>query len=109
MFDIGFGEFLLLGVVGLIVLGPDRLPQYVAQAVRFVKQLRQQVDEAKASVVDAVDIDSQTLMDLSDLDPRRILNDIDADLAAAQSARTVRSAAEATAAKKDVLLDPDTT
>lgn len=109
MFDIGFGEFLLLGVVGLVVLGPDRLPHYVAQAVRFVRQLRQQVDEAKASVVDAVEIDSQSLMDLSDLDPRRILNDIDADLAAAQSARSLRPSAEQSAPKKEVLLDPDTT
>ncbi|MFZ9751262.1 MAG: twin-arginine translocase TatA/TatE family subunit, partial [Candidatus Nanopelagicales bacterium] len=28
MFDIGFGEMLAIAVVGLLVIGPDRLPHY---------------------------------------------------------------------------------
>ncbi|MGA1247830.1 MAG: twin-arginine translocase TatA/TatE family subunit, partial [Candidatus Nanopelagicales bacterium] len=37
MFDIGFGEFLLLGIIGLVILGPDKLPHYAAQAARFIR------------------------------------------------------------------------
>ena len=75
MFDIGFGEFLLLGIVGLIILGPDKLPQYAAQAAKFIRQIRSQVSEARSSIVDAAAIDPATLRDLKDLDPRRILDE----------------------------------
>lgn len=75
MFDIGFGEFLLLGIVGLVILGPDKLPQYAAQAARFIRQLRSQVSEARSSIVEAAAIDKDTLKDLKDLDPRRILDE----------------------------------
>ena len=109
MFDIGIGEFVLLAVVGLIVLGPDRLPHYAAQAARFMRQFRQQVDDARASVVDAVDIDPQMLKDLRDLDPRRALTDFDADIKAAGSGRSVRHDGGALTAIEQVKLDPDTT
>jgi len=74
MFDIGFGELLLLGIVGLVILGPDKLPQYAAQAARFIRQIRTQVSDARSSIVEAAAIDSDTLRDLKDLDPRRILD-----------------------------------
>ena len=32
MFDIGFSELLLVGVIGLLVLGPERLPTAVRTA-----------------------------------------------------------------------------
>jgi sec-independent protein translocase protein TatB len=109
VFDIGFGEFVLLAVVGLIVVGPDRLPQYAAQAARFLRQFRQQVDEARASVVEAVDIDPQTLKDLRDLDPRRALTDFDAELKAPSAGRTVRTVGGPLTNIEQVRLDPDTT
>lgn len=104
MFDIGFGEFVLLGVVGLIVLGPERLPKYAAQAARLLRQFRQQVETARASVVEAVDIDPQTLKDLRDLDPRRALTDFDRDFEPAVEGKPLERLPSA-----PVLLDPDTT
>ena len=92
MFDIGFGEFLLLGIVGLVILGPDKLPQYAAQAARFIRQLRSQVSEARTSLVEAAAIDKDTLKDLKDLDPRRILDE--------KPTTTSRSSS---------VIDPDTT
>lgn len=40
MFDIGIGEVLALGVIGLLVFGPDKLPGAAADAVRLVRQAR---------------------------------------------------------------------
>ncbi|MBU4683324.1 Sec-independent protein translocase subunit TatB [Cedecea davisae] len=40
MFDIGFGELLLVFVIGLIVLGPQRLPVAVKTVVGWVRALR---------------------------------------------------------------------
>ena len=40
MFDIGFSELLLVFVIGLIVLGPQRLPVAVKTVVGWVRALR---------------------------------------------------------------------
>lgn len=40
MFDIGFTELILLAGLGLIVLGPQRLPKLAAQLGRWVGQAR---------------------------------------------------------------------
>lgn len=71
-FDIGIGELLIIGVVGLIILGPDRLPSAAAQVARMLRQLREQAADARASIIEAADIDPSTLKDLKDLDPRNI-------------------------------------
>jgi sec-independent protein translocase protein TatB len=74
LFDIGFGEFFIIAVIGLIVVGPDRLPTYAAQAAKFMRQLRGQVHDARSALVDAAAIDDDTLRDIKDLDPRKILS-----------------------------------
>ncbi|TCL05129.1 sec-independent protein translocase protein TatB [Sodalis ligni] len=40
MFDIGFGELALIFVIGLVVLGPERLPVAVRTVVGWIKALR---------------------------------------------------------------------
>ncbi|AHG20503.1 translocase [Chania multitudinisentens RB-25] len=40
MFDIGFGELLLVLVIGLVVLGPERLPVAVRTVAGWVRALR---------------------------------------------------------------------
>lgn len=75
-FDIGIGELLIIGVIGLIILGPDRLPSAAAQAARFLRQVREQASSARATIIEAADIDPATLRDLKDLDPRSIARDL---------------------------------
>lgn len=40
MFDIGFSELLLIMVIGLVVLGPERLPVAVRTVAGWIKALR---------------------------------------------------------------------
>ena len=40
MFDIGFGELLLFFIIGLVVLGPKRLPVAVRTVVGWIRALR---------------------------------------------------------------------
>ena len=47
MFDFGLGELLLVGVVALIVLGPERLPQAARTAGRLVGKLQGFVNNVK--------------------------------------------------------------
>ncbi|MDX1496713.1 MAG: Sec-independent protein translocase protein TatB [Salinisphaeraceae bacterium] len=57
MFDIGFWELLLIAVLGLLVLGPERLPRvartvglWAGRARGYVRQLSQELDrELQAS------------------------------------------------------------
>jgi sec-independent protein translocase protein TatB len=93
LFDIGFGEFFIIAVLGLIVVGPERLPSYAAQAAKFMRQLRGQVQEARTAITDAAAIDPDTLRDIKDLDPRKILSGEEIE-----SKKT-----------KDSLVNPDTT
>jgi sec-independent protein translocase protein TatB len=39
-FDIGAGEILGLAVLGMILLGPERLPKAAAEAAQWVKKIR---------------------------------------------------------------------
>lgn len=52
MFDIGFLELVLVGIIGLIILGPERLPvaartlgKWVGRARRMVSQFTQEIDK----------------------------------------------------------------
>jgi sec-independent protein translocase protein TatB len=48
MFDIGFSEMLIVAVVALVVIGPERLPKVARQAGMWVTKLRRYVDDVKA-------------------------------------------------------------
>jgi len=40
MFDVGFSELVLLFVIGLLILGPERLPRVASQLGRWVGRAR---------------------------------------------------------------------
>ncbi len=50
MFDIGFGELLLIAVVALIVLGPERLPKAARFAGLWVRRARAQWYSVKSEL-----------------------------------------------------------
>jgi sec-independent protein translocase protein TatB len=79
VFDINGGEMIVLAVVALVVLGPERLPGYAAQAARLIRQLRDMAEGAKDSVREQMgpefdDVDWAKL-DPRQYDPRKIVRD----------------------------------
>lgn len=50
MFDIGFGELVLVAVVALLVLGPERLPEAVRTGAFWLRRLRRSVAAMKAEL-----------------------------------------------------------
>ena len=50
MFGIDFSEFLVIGIVALIVLGPERLPKVARTAGHLFGRLQRYVSEVKAQV-----------------------------------------------------------
>ena len=51
MLGLGPGELLLVLIVVIVVVGPDRLPQFMRGAGRLYSQLRRAADEMRRSLV----------------------------------------------------------
>lgn len=50
MFDFGFSEMVVVAVVGLIVLGPERLPKVARQAGQWLGKLQRYVSDVKSDI-----------------------------------------------------------
>lgn len=56
MFEIGFSELLLVGVVALLVLGPERLPVAMRTVGRGLGQARRAMNMLRAQVEREIDM-----------------------------------------------------
>ncbi len=45
--DIGLIELILIGIIGFLVLGPERLPEFLAQIAKVIRQGRGWVNSLK--------------------------------------------------------------
>lgn len=50
MFDVGFSELLLLAIVALVVLGPERLPKVARTAGHLLGRLQRYVSDVKSDI-----------------------------------------------------------
>ena len=89
MFGLTFEKLLIIGVIAVFLLGPERLPHYAAQLGRLVRQLRDMANGAKDRMRDEMgpdfdDVDWKKL-DPRQYDPRRIIREalVEDDAAAA--------------------------
>lgn len=72
MFNIGPMELIVLGLVGLIVLGPDRLPGLARDAARMLRTLRELATGARTQLRDELGPEFADV-DLRNLNPRTAL------------------------------------
>ncbi|UPT77930.1 Sec-independent protein translocase protein TatB [Sulfurovum sp. XGS-02] len=56
MFGIGFTELLLISIVAILFLGPDKLPQAMIEVAKFIKGVKKTVSEAKSSLEEEMKI-----------------------------------------------------
>ncbi|MFD7160545.1 sec-independent translocase [Kribbella sp. NPDC059898] len=73
MFDIGFPELLVIGLVALLVFGPDRLPEFIRTAARLLNQVRGLAAKAQQDVRAEL---GPELDQLSELDPRAFVRQL---------------------------------
>ena len=50
MFDIGFAELVIIGVVGLLVIGPERLPGALRTASLWLSRIKRGFNDIKQEV-----------------------------------------------------------
>lgn len=79
MFDINGWELVIIVVVALLVIGPERLPEYLAKARQGVRDLRRLAEGAKTQLRDQMgpefDNVDWSAYDPRQYDPRRIVRD----------------------------------
>jgi sec-independent protein translocase protein TatB len=79
VFDINGWEFIVVLVVALLVIGPERLPEYSAKLAKMVKQLRGLADAAKVQLREQMGPDFDDVdwkqYDPRQYDPRRIVRE----------------------------------
>ncbi len=66
MFDVGFWELVVIGVVGLLVVGPQRLPQLASQLGQWAGQARSMARVLKRQLHE----------EMGGVDPRRIMDPV---------------------------------
>ena len=72
MFGMGWSEILLIGIVGVLVFGPDKLPEFARQSARLIRTVRRMAQDAKNDLGRELGHDLSGL-DLKDLDPREVV------------------------------------
>ena len=50
MFDVGFSELIVIGIVALVVIGPERLPKVARTAGHLLGRLQRYVNDVKADI-----------------------------------------------------------
>jgi sec-independent protein translocase protein TatB len=102
-FGIGLFELVMIAVIALLVLGPERLPGAMREVAKYMRQLRNISNEFQSQFSDELKM-------LDEINPRRILNEaIDPNAAAnnlANNAAKPPATASATAATKPAAPKP---
>lgn len=77
MFDIGWSELLVIGIVALVVIGPKELPGVVRSVAQNIAKLRRMASDFQSQFTDAM-----REMELHDLkkDAEKLLSDTTASL-----------------------------
>jgi sec-independent protein translocase protein TatB len=79
MFGLTFEKLLIIGVIAVFLLGPERLPHYAAQLGRLVRSLRDMANGAKDRMREEMGPDFDEVdwkkLDPRQYDPRRIIRE----------------------------------
>jgi sec-independent protein translocase protein TatB len=94
MFDIGFTEMMIIAVVALVVIGPERLPKVARQAGEWMGKLRRYVDDVKSDINRQMQLDELRKIQADVKDAAQSLkNSVDSVVSEASSELTSLNAA----------------
>jgi len=75
MFDIGFSELFVIMLVGLLVIGPERLPKVARTLGALFGRLQRYVNDVKADISREIELDELKKMQSSMEDAARSMRD----------------------------------
>ncbi len=56
MFGIGMSEMLIIGVIALLLIGPDQIPETARTLGKFLNELRRSTDDLKSQLTSEIKI-----------------------------------------------------
>ncbi len=73
----GGWELLIIALLFVILVGPQRLPEYTRKVIHWVRDLRKWADESRASIEDemGIAVDDLKKYDPRQYDPRKIIRE----------------------------------
>ncbi len=101
MTEVGFFEIILIGIIALIVIGPERLPGLARTAGMWVGRARRMVSNVKKDIEKEIEADElkKTLAELEDASStssfQEIIDDTKKDFADVKKDMTIKEADEA--------------
>jgi len=98
-FDIGAGEVLGLAILGMMLVGPDRLPKVSAEAAQWVKKIRGLATTATAELRENLGPGFEDLQP-RDLNPKAFVRKQVADLLDEGNPKSKSN-------RPDAMIDPD--
>ena len=75
MFDIGFSELMLIGIVALIVIGPERLPTVARTLGHLLGRAQRYVNDVKSDINREIQLDELKKLQTQVADSARELED----------------------------------
>ncbi len=57
MFGMGFSELLVIAIIAILFLGPDKLPSTMVEIAKFFRSLKQTVHSVKESINEEIHLD----------------------------------------------------
>ena len=102
MFDIGFSELLVIGVVALIVIGPQKLPRVARTAGHLLGRLQRYVADVKADINREIELEElRKMRDSMQQAANEMQSTVDAELSkTAEELNRAAQGAEAPVAAK---------
>ncbi|MCH9694872.1 MAG: Sec-independent protein translocase protein TatB [Gammaproteobacteria bacterium] len=80
MSGIGGSEFVLLCLIGLLILGPERLPRVARQLGQWLGKARQMTRSLQRQLEEETDVEKNLGFDPKELDPTQMITPRDDDM-----------------------------
>ncbi|EGG99506.1 Twin-arginine translocation protein TatB [gamma proteobacterium IMCC2047] len=90
MFDIGFTEIMIIGLVALIVIGPSRLPEAMRSCAMWIGRAKRMMGNVRRDLENEIGIDEIR----QDLRNEKIMEGLKADAIADEKERLAKEARE---------------
>jgi sec-independent protein translocase protein TatB len=106
MFDVGFSELVVIGLVALIVIGPERLPRVARTIGHLAGRLQRYVADVKADINREVELDElRKMKDSVQQTATDIGTSLQSELTKAET--ELNAAAESVTAPPPAVAEPD--
>jgi len=106
MFGIGFEKLIALAILGAVLIGPDKLPQFAVDVAKFIQKVRGMSREAMTEFKSQLGPEFADL-EIQDLNPKTFLAKHIDDIAADTKNIAKGASADLTKIKEETKIDPD--